>query len=78
MMTKKKPANDRLPPTLCWRCKNAVPKRRRDEYVRGCEWSISHEPVEGWEAIPTMLKNAHVRANANSFVVIRCPKFERG
>ena len=49
------------PDSLCWDCRNAV---------GGCEWSQSFTPVDGWEAIPRTIRDD------DSFLVIKCPKFE--
>ena len=51
------------PDSLCWDCKNAT---------GGCEWSQSFTPVDGWEAIPRTIRDD------DSFLVIKCPKFEKG
>jgi len=58
--------------SLCWDCIHCVPKIYKNEYIRGCEWSIDKEPVKGWTAIPTD------RIFFKSFHVVHCPKFERG
>lgn len=48
--------------SLCWMCGNACGK--------GCSWSESFIPVEGWEAI---------RDDKNdSYTVVNCPKFRSG
>lgn len=54
-------------PTLCWDCK---------KYVDGCSWARAGKPVEGWEAIPTVKKQMHLEP-LNSFLVLKCPGFER-
>lgn len=37
-------------------------------YYNGCSWSKSFEPVEGWKAKKTKM----------GYLVLECPKFERG
>lgn len=65
--------------TLCWRCKKAV---------LGCSWSEKFEPVEGWDAEPTTIRNSrHYRSKTTgrienivkitgSYCVKSCPLFE--
>ena len=55
--------------TLCWKCKRALP-------TYGCEWADNFEPVKGWNAIPTKLKNGY-NSFIDSYIVIECPKFEQ-
>ncbi len=52
--------------TLCWSCVNALKR---------CPWSISFEPVVGWDAVPTKVKAASSKYEA-SFFVRDCPMFE--
>lgn len=60
--------------SLCWECKNAVP----DAYgQRGCSWSRHRLPVDGWEAKETSLKIMQ-EVRIKSYVVRKCPKFEKG
>lgn len=40
----------KITPSLCWSCKNAVPKIRDGKYICGCSWSKDFQPVEGWTA----------------------------
>lgn len=40
----------KVQPTLCWSCKNAVPKIVDGKLVRGCSWSVHLQPVKGWFA----------------------------
>ncbi len=58
-------------PTLCWKCKNAV---------GGCMWSKYFIPEEGWDAIPTLIKSPDYGQDGyeESFIVLRCPKYEKG
>ena len=56
--------------TLCWSCKNACGK---------CSWSKYFEPVEGWQAEPTKIKqlyNGFVHS-IESFCIIKCPKYRK-
>ena len=52
------------PDTLCWDCKNST--------TNGCEWAKSFTPVDGWKAIPS------VAGESDSYLVLECPKFEKG
>ena len=52
------------PDTLCWDCKNST--------TNGCEWAKSFKPVDGWKAIPS------VAGESDSYLVLECPKFEKG
>lgn len=52
--------------TLCWNCANAV---------GGCSWSQSFEPVEGWDAVPCIIRGNGIEVP--SFRVLSCPLFER-
>ena len=63
------------PPSICWKCKNAVPDGKY-----GCSWSRRFQPVEGWDAKPTLVKNTSHRkgfgsVHFNSYRVKGCPKF---
>ena len=59
------------PDTLCWDCKNAT--------NNGCEWSRSFKPVEGWNAVPSaILVGGANDKYTDSYLVLECPKFERG
>jgi len=57
--------------TLCWQCANAVPNEKY-----GCKWSKDFEPVEGWDATPTIIgrQNAQL-APIPSFEVHECPEY---
>lgn len=61
--------DDRVKATICWACKHAVPT---SDGLRGCSWSRTHRPVEGWEATPTEVDIY------TSYLVTSCPEFERG
>ena len=54
--------------TKCWECAKAI--------KNGCTWSDHLEPVEGWEAIPTV-KSQFRGDPLHSFMVVACPEFER-
>ena len=59
------------PDTLCWDCKNST--------NNGCEWSRSLKPVEGWNAVPSaILVGGANDKYTDSYLVLECPKFERG
>ena len=59
------------PDTLCWDCKNST--------NNGCEWSRSFKPVEGWNAVPSaILVGGANDKYTGSYLVLECPKFERG
>ena len=53
--------------TICWDCRKAR---------GGCTWSAELEPVEGWEAEPTVRKPG-TKDEMHSFIVYDCPEFER-
>ena len=48
----------------CWRCQNAC---------GGCSWSREFQPVEGWEAEPTIIMGDGVEIP--SFEIKKCPMF---
>ena len=52
--------------TLCWDCQNAV---------RNCSWSKDFIPVDGWEAIPTKIREDNGKRLVDSFIVKKCPEF---
>ena len=54
---------------LCWTCKNAN--------GNDCSWfSKEAEPVEGWTAKPTIIKNND--GIMKSYRITKCPKYEQG
>lgn len=56
--------------TLCWRCANAC---------GGCSWSADFVPVDGWNAISTVIHADHGRGfeeDVPSFIVTACPQFK--
>lgn len=61
--------------TLCWDCRNAVPGEDK-----GCAWSEDGEPVEGWDAEQTTVGEwyAGQKCTRVSYIVRKCPMFERG
>ncbi len=50
--------------TLCWGCKKAI---------GGCSWADKLKPVEGWDAEPTIVKDAD--GDFESFLVKTCPEY---
>ena len=54
--------------TICWDCANAA--------NNGCSWSKHLVPVDGWTAVPTV-KKQFKGEKMHTFLVIRCPAFER-
>lgn len=55
---------ERRPETICWDCKHAS--------TNGCEWAKSFTPVDGWKAIQSVVDTN------DSYLVLECPKFEKG
>lgn len=54
---------------LCWSCKNTN--------GNVCSWfSKKSEPVEGWTAKPTIIRNNE--EIVRSYRVIKCPNYEQG
>lgn len=77
---------DYLPnkPSLCWSCENAVPAtiggyhaKGIEDYIQGCSWSISQEPVPGWQAKRTVISTQSPYMS-RSYLVISCPKYKQG
>lgn len=62
-------------PTLCWKCRNAVPKISGGKYIAGCSWSIKLEPVEGWTARKSV-KRGQKGVFVESWDVQDCPEYE--
>lgn len=62
-------------PTLCWKCRNAVPKISGGKYIAGCSWSIKLEPVEGWTARKSV-KRGRNGSFVDSWNVQSCPAYE--
>lgn len=70
------------PATICWNCDNAVPNAKG---TNGCEWSLTLEPVPGWEAIPNKIISRYQGLDGKqhtrllkSYTVIFCPRFKKG
>lgn len=60
--------------SVCWYCKNAVPKVAGGRYIAGCPWSVKHKPIAGWEA-----EMRHLSGNKReSYLVRACPGFVEG
>lgn len=59
--------------SICWYCRNAVPKIVNGRYVAGCPWSVRHKPVTGWEAEMRNLSGN----KKESWLVKACPGFVR-
>ena len=60
--------------SVCWYCKNAVPKVAGGRYIAGCPWSVKHKPIAGWEA-----EMRHLSGNKReSYLVRACPGFVKG
>ena len=55
--------------TLCEVCQNAVPNK----IDRGCEWSISFQPVPNWNAVLRKLTMGGKRVD--SYAVHECPRY---
>lgn len=56
---------------ICFDCKNAVPNNEG----RGCPWSRSFEPVEGWTAEKVMLNIGNYQM-AETYHITACPLFD--
>ncbi len=52
--------------SLCWKCSRAT---------GFCPWSRDFEPVQGWEAVKTTIKNQS--GDLDSYDVKKCPLFEK-
>lgn len=57
---------------LCWNC------RKASGGPNGCNWSKRFKPVEGWEAIPTVVKNSlgDGKKDMASYQIISCPEYD--
>lgn len=62
-------------PTLCWSCRNAVPKIAGGKYIAGCSWSIHLVPVKGWTAKKNV-KWGRGGAHLETWNVQDCPEYE--
>lgn len=60
--------------TLCWNCQHAVGKDQ-------CSWAHHFQPVEGWDAVPTIIVDKDqrniVQHVCRSYHVYDCPQFLR-
>ena len=56
---------------LCCYCK---------KFGGGCSWSRKFEPVEGWKAVPTIIKarNRNGKYDIHSYKITECPQYEKG
>lgn len=61
--------------SLCWCCKHSIPSTKVPN--KGCEWSMYRQKVPGWDAEKVKLSDQDGYKTI-SYVVKRCPKFERG
>ena len=61
--------------TLCWSCRNAVPKMVNGKYIRGCSWSTKFEPVKGWTAEKS-IKNPKSANRIETWCVLECPEYK--
>lgn len=66
----------KIKPSLCWSCKNAVPKIRNGKYICGCSWSKDFQPVEGWTAEKDV-KGENGGNRMESWNVLDCPEYEK-
>lgn len=66
--------------TLCWCCKHAIPVKDKDgRYSQGCPWTISKQPVNGWDVSQvTHIYDKKTKGRYITYLVKRCPLFERG
>ena len=63
-------------PTLCWACRNAVPKMVNGKYICGCSWSVRLEPVKGWTAENSVKNQRSESYRMETWHVLECPKYE--
>lgn len=86
-MCKPKTENDcvNASQTICWLCANAVPCTQGNKvggrYIRGCNWSIYGQKVDGWTAKEHKMVIRDKRwgeREVTSFEVLDCPEFVRG
>lgn len=61
--------------TLCWSCRNAVPKIVNGKYICGCSWFIRLEPVKGWTAEKS-IKKPHSDDPTETWNVLDCPEYD--
>ena len=63
-------------PTLCWTCRNAVPKMVNGKYICGCSWSVRLEPVKGWTAENSVKNQRSESYRMETWHVLECPEYE--
>lgn len=63
-------------PTLCWTCRNSVPKTVKGEYVCGCSWSVRLEPVKGWVAEKSVKNPRSESHRIETWHVLECPEYK--
>ncbi len=61
-------------PTLCWKCRNAVPKMVGGKTVRGCNWSIHLQPVKGWVTEKDVKRSGRNKP-MKTYCVLDCPEY---
>lgn len=59
-------------PTLCWKCRNAVPTA-----TSGCSWSRDFVPVPGWVAEKHTTPHANDGGTITAYCVDYCPEFQK-
>lgn len=59
-------------PTICWKCRNAVPTA-----TSGCSWSRDLVPVPGWVAEKHTTPHANDGGMITSYCVDYCPEFQK-
>lgn len=57
---------------ICFDCKNAVP----DKEGHGCPWSRKFEPVPGWTAEPTTIRQGYKYDAVDTYIITECPLFD--
>lgn len=63
-------------PTLCWTCRNAVPKMANGKYICGCSWSVRLDPVKGWTAEKDVKNQRSESYRMETWHVLKCPEYE--
>ena len=59
-------------PTLCWKCRNAVPTE-----TTGCSWSRDFVPVDGWVVENHTTPHANDGGMITAYCVDYCPEFQK-
>ena len=62
--------------------KNVTGKREQlcctcNKACGGCSWSKRFEPVAGWDAVPTVIRQSRC-PDVHSFSIMKCPEYEMG